>query len=242
MTCLERVVSMSFNPPEEILTRIIARSGLNPSDGHPLYAYRTTEEELQELRESLHVVFQVRADLTRVEAATFCLFAAEWFRRNHREGGWTYKTIFEGLNINPWREEQIRQNIAGIVVPGMAWWGHAVLRTEWSRRYLATIVCQGGLPLQVLCREQANLRHYFREVLRQHEWYPSESAVNIAQQCDYILPLVLRNEIVYELTAGLITAVAESAGIPTGRGSRSRPRRVPRSASARLASPRAVAA
>ena len=70
----------------ECLEAIIQRAGLDRSQGHPLYAYRTTAEELASLRDDLRSELSVRSYLRgHVECAAFCLFAAEWFRRRHTD-------------------------------------------------------------------------------------------------------------------------------------------------------------
>jgi len=66
----------------ELLNQILTRSGLDRRDGHPLYRYRVTVDELEALRESLRASIERYSDLmTQEDYAAFCLFASEWFRR-----------------------------------------------------------------------------------------------------------------------------------------------------------------
>ena len=149
-------------------------------------------------------MLQWRLALKREEAAAFCLFAAEWFRRYHREGPWKWDTILvDGLRLDGRPRLTFRRELDEVTRQGMAWWGQPIIRTPSSHRYLATIACQGGLPLQVLRNHGATLRRYFRDVLRQYEKYRDLSAVSLAEELDYVLAPTLRQEVVYELTGNV---------------------------------------
>lgn len=201
---------MVYRPLADLLGRIITRSGLDPQDAYPLYAYRTTDDELQQLRESFVEIFSIRSDLIGEERAAFCLFAAEWFRRHHRGGPWKWATILEdGLALSPRRCIRVRQTLNEVTYHGLAWWEQEVIRTTSSYRYLTTLACQGGLPLHMLRQHGNTLWRYFRDVLQQYERYPDASPIALAQEADYILPQTLRHEVVHEVTAQLISAVVE---------------------------------
>jgi len=192
-----------------LLDQIVERSGLEPHQGHRLYAYRISREESEALRDAIRGALQWRVALKREDAAAFCLFAAEWFRRFHREGPWKWDTILvDGLGLDGDRALTFRRELDEVTRQGMAWWGQAVIRTPSSHRYLTTIACQGGLPLQVLRNHGATLRRYFRDVLRQYEKYRDLSAVSLAEELDYVLAPTLCQDVVYELTGTLIEAIS----------------------------------
>ena len=213
MTLSSRVIRSSEGETRNlasVLHGIIRRSQLDWRDGHPLYAYRTSEEELEDLRETLSGLIDARSDLSRDGKAAFCLFAAEWFVRNHRDGPWKWATILvDGLGLDETRKAWIRQRVREITRRGLAWWRQKVIETPAGSRYLATLACQGGLPLQTLRRHGAVLRRYFQEVLRQLEKYPHMAPVLVAEENDQILPSTLRYSVVYELTGQLVAAIVE---------------------------------
>ena len=73
---------------ELILGDVVEEGGLGRVDGRPLYAYRSSEKNLNRLevllKEHVEGMFFRRDEF----AAAFCLFAAEHFRRVHEEGAW----------------------------------------------------------------------------------------------------------------------------------------------------------
>jgi hypothetical protein len=67
--------------------QILARSGLDRKDAHPLYSYRVTPQELETLQIELKSISSNRGSLRMAEeCGAFCLLNAEWFRRNYRSG------------------------------------------------------------------------------------------------------------------------------------------------------------
>ncbi|MFN0018598.1 MAG: STY4851/ECs_5259 family protein, partial [Pirellulaceae bacterium] len=90
---------------------------------------------------------------------------------------------------------------------GLEWWGQPLVETQASVRFLTTIACQGGLPLQVLKQEANRLRQYFRKVLVGHEQFPTRSIVEVAREWESLLPAKLQTDEVFELTASLIQKV-----------------------------------
>ena len=68
----------------EILNEVLQRTRLDRADGHPLYVYKVTSNELEMLRTELNNRLSVAGKFrTPEECAAFCLFGAEWFRRNY---------------------------------------------------------------------------------------------------------------------------------------------------------------
>lgn len=195
---------------EKLLREIFTRSGLNRNRDQPLYAFRITRQELESLQKELQGILQRRLDLRAgPEAAAFCLFAAEWFRRHHTEGPWAWQTILcSGLGLSGIAEETMRSRVRQITEDGMAWWGLPIFRTETHRHFLTTLACQGGLPLHTLQRHQGALPRFFRSVLQQHEEYPQEPLEDVVQRHSTLLPKTLDQPEVHALAADLIRAVA----------------------------------
>ena len=74
---------------------------------------------------------------------------------------------------------------------------------------LLTLMCEGGLPLQLLKRDNQRLTAYFRELLSAREAFPHTPTSLLASRCSDRLPASLRQGVVFELGARLIDVVAQ---------------------------------
>lgn len=197
----------------EILKEIIDRSGRRRGDGQALYTYRISLQDLGLLRESLASDF---ADNPRrneaVICGAFCLFAAEWFRRNHEDGPWKWELIFQdGLRLPSHVLREVNTNVtrSRLVDTGFRYWNLSKVETEGSVRYLASLACQGGLPLKTLRKENSRLKRFFEACLEYHERWPTEPAETAIKLNAASLPVTLQNVEVQILAEVLISAVAK---------------------------------
>ena len=116
---------------QDILNQIAARSGLDRSAGHPLYSYRVTPQELELLQIELKSVFSTRGSLKFAEeCGAFCLFGAEWFRRNYRSGPWSWDVIFDALDLSGSRRSNTQVTTAEYVKRGLKYWNVRLLSTQ----------------------------------------------------------------------------------------------------------------
>ena len=184
---------------DEVLRRIASRG----SKGDPLYTYRVTPEENAQLETQLQNALMLHGRLrSGEEAAAFCLYGAERFRREHIDGPWKWETITSGLDTERKHAKAFNQpNRRKLVEAGLSWWGLTAVETEKSTRFLVTLACQGGLPLKLLRNHNAPLRRFLRAVLLQHEQYPTEDLNDLAVENDAHLPRTLQNAGVHELAA-----------------------------------------
>ena len=151
----------------DTLNQIIARSNLDRKDGHPLYRYRVTPDELDLLRRELKFQFDSRGSLRMAEeCAAFCLFGAEWFRRNYRSGPWSWDVIFDALDLGGNRRPNTQLAVAEYVKRGLRFWNVRLLSTQLMNLYLRTVVCQGGFPINTLRNEGAGLSRLLKASLR----------------------------------------------------------------------------
>lgn len=196
---------------QRIIEAIQERSGLSRLEGHALYAYRLTEEELYELREALQDEIVVNPELRRIEQrAAFCLFGAEWFRRNHVDGRWKWDTILkDGLELNDYSNEKFRRRVRELTDEGLRWWNVPVVHTDAGDFRLVSLACQGGLPLRTLKNHGSGLRSFFRAVLRHHERYRSEPLNSIVEEHCYLLRTTLDNSGVHTLAVCIVEAIAK---------------------------------
>lgn len=192
-----------------VLDDIFQRTGLNRRDGHPLYAYRLQRIEIDKLQAELRLELQLRPKLERQDlCGAFCLFAAEWFRRNHEEGPWKWETILEnGLGLIGTNLSTVKQRTGRITEDGLRWWNVPLVETDASRRFLVTLACQGGLPLKTLKKHNAPLRRFLKSALKHHERWPTEPVDRVIAEKIGDLPATLQNEVVQRLCAELITVI-----------------------------------
>lgn len=194
---------------DETLNAIIERSNLDRLDGHPLFSYKTTAEELESLRTELKKRLAIAERFrTPAECATFCLFGAEWFRRHYDGGPWSWKPIFDGLDIDTRRRDSLKQQVGEFTIEGLHWWRVDLIQTRLSRRYLTTLVCQGGFPINTLKNDGAGLSRYLKSCLKDHERYPTEPLGEITRKYVHYIPTTLNNLEVRGLVGGLVRVIA----------------------------------
>ncbi len=192
----------------EVLFSILDRSGLDRTDGRPLYAYRVTSIELEDLRAALKDRIALAGRLRdQVESAAFCLFASEWFRRAHQQGHWEWRTVFEGLALRPgvWGSAEARS----YTLDGLRWWSIDIISTAASRRYLATLVCQGGFPVNTLRNDGAAISRMLRQCLQQYERYQGEPIGAVVDDNVACLPETLHAPEVRHLLGRVVEAVSD---------------------------------
>lgn len=193
---------------ESLLGTFLKARGLSAPDGRPLYGYRCTAIELDQIRRHLELVFPLESDSQERHEQTcalFCLYGAEWWRRNYSGGPWRWQEILEILGAsNP-----SQQRRAAIVERGLAQWCRRVLCQSDYREFLGTLAIEGGLPLNVVRNDTGKLRSYFRAVLHDLKTYSQsyKAANEIASWHAEILPKTLRQGPVYELAGSLAQEV-----------------------------------
>src|SRR5690606_2710317 len=96
-----------------------------------------------------------------------------------------------------------------VVAEGIRRWNRELLRFATGRAFLVTLACEGGLPLKLVRRETAALRHFFKDLLEEVRIFGPMGvpARDLAERTAVRLPRRLRNEVVYELTGNLATAI-----------------------------------
>ncbi len=188
---------------------------LKRADGRPLYAYRCTDQEFAELTELLQEELPSRPRYGRWsdrQMQAFCLWASEWWRRNHEGGPWSWDGPLLAIDCGKLRPNHRQYGeLCEMVTKGLCWWNRDLLRTGHGRGFLVTIACEGGLPLKLVLKEQAGLRRYFRALL---EEFRASASLGVApqQMAERVrgwLPRSLRQEVVYELSGNLIGRIWE---------------------------------
>ncbi|WP_239549475.1 STY4851/ECs_5259 family protein [Lelliottia amnigena] len=192
------LVKTSVNPLLHWLKTFFLNRSLIASDGRALYAYRCNEKEYKELAKLLcnHVprtypktVFISYSD------ALFCLYAAEFIRRNHTAGHPKWDAILQSINWQiPYPHRQ------KLVSEGIRHWKREVRSLGQASGYLHTLACEGGLPVRMIENESGYLINYFRRIYQALRGSQGNvSAVKIAEDLSDTIPGTMQNELVYEV-------------------------------------------
>jgi hypothetical protein len=195
----------------EKLGRFLSARGLTEPNGQPLYAYRCTSNEFDELVEQLRADVEAGArpgQTDRGVEAVFCLVGAEWWRRQHDGGPWKWEGILAQIG---W-EGRAYQGIYEVVRDGLNYFGLKLLRhSDNSKAYLVTLACQGGLPIKMIRQESARLRTYFQRLASRFDRKRALGipAALIAREEGEALPLSFRNDVTFEMSGLLMQRVFE---------------------------------
>src|SRR6266446_6434120 len=182
-------------------------------NGIHLYEYKRSDAQYETLKNAVcrQLPRVLRGRRLCAFAGMFCLFAAETFRRQYTGGPWTWDIVFAEAGHAAPPQPLISQWVS----EGLQRWRRPLLEDHSGKHmYLVTLVCEGGLPLRLLHRENAHLSRYFRELLtvyhrKRHtpdECNTTEMAPQIAAR---YLPASLRNEIVFRLSSDLIQSIVQ---------------------------------
>jgi len=179
---------------------LYARQQLTRPDGRVLFEYRTSVEELEQLRQLLVGCFP----RTTHECAAFCLYAAEWWRRHGR--GLTFAGLLESVEL-----DVSYTRLYGPIEGGMRYWGRELRHFESSGRrrrdFVGSLSREGGLPLQMLLESQGSVRRFFRRLLRERA--VGEIDTQHAEIAAHDLPQAWHHPDIYELAVKLISHVWE---------------------------------
>lgn len=110
----------------QILSSFVGRRCIDIPDGRPICAYRGTAEEFRSIGEAVRSRCTGATRATRLPigaSALFCLYAAEWWRRNHEGGPWRWEEILtsSGLDHLPLLE------LYEVVQHGLKYWKRPLL-------------------------------------------------------------------------------------------------------------------
>jgi len=134
------------------LDKILRDRGLAAPNGGPLYAYRFTADEIAALKEPLTHTLSLAGSTcldTPWCSRAFVAIAANWFCTWRGEGVWGYAPLCAELRLQ-YRQDQWHDVTSGIR-EGLRGWNRRVRRSEGgSDEYLASLICEGGLPLRAI--------------------------------------------------------------------------------------------
>lgn len=190
--------------PRPWLCDLLQRHELTAPDGRPLYGYHVDEVEFAQLQMILHGE-PVR---TREHCALFCVYIAEWWRRNYDGGPWNWSKPLELLGLDGDRYTALYEPIE----EGLHYWRRPLVTQRGVRLFLVTLCCEGGLPMKLLVREGHALTEFFRRLLDAHSRanLPRTALPEVAEQlAEVTLSPRLRTVQVFELASELVQAIAD---------------------------------
>ena len=180
---------------ETFIRDFLAAKSRAELNGQPLYRYRIQPEEFDELGAVLTQELRVSEfDQRRIGpkgAMAFCLWASEWWHRNYSAGAWKWMPLLKALGAPELAPGGTRYGeLQDLVARGLRAWGRSVYRVGPSKGYLATLVCEGGLPLKLILREGTPLRHYLKGVLEEFKHFGATEtpARDLAERLRHRLP------------------------------------------------------
>ncbi len=187
---------------------------LSLPNGQPLYRYRITPEEFADLERVLEWELRQKhfghGHISLDAAKAFCLWASEWWHRNYDGGRWKWEPLVSAIGMPEFAPSGGQYHILrDLVTRGLRAWRRTIYRFGPSRGFLATIACEGGLPLKLILREGTHLRRYLKGVLEEFRLLgatgipPRDLASRLRNQ----LPRAWRRDVVYELAGELIQAI-----------------------------------
>lgn len=202
---------MNPDPPssQAVLEALLERHQLaDPDQRRPLYQYGVRSWELEQLRHALREELG-RQRPGRWTAMGFCLWASEWWRRNYEGGPWKWRPLLAELDHLEFEPGNTRYSqLQDMVSRGLGAWKRPVLQLASTRRYLATLACEGGLPLSLL-EKDTHLRKYMRAVMEEYDLFRSSGMQphELAEQAQHFLPRSWRQDVVYELAGRLVRKI-----------------------------------
>ena len=153
-------------PPKEWIKQVLNRHSLQKPDERPLYQYRITDAEFNELKELIKINTAINFDITnRRLNAVIVFYAAEWWQRQY-SGQWRWQDIFNSidLDMNNFSTNDRNQ----LVKSGLLCWYREVRKFEGRSCFLGTIATEGGLPLKQFADSGGWLQKILNPVVEKH--------------------------------------------------------------------------
>lgn len=138
---------------------------LTEPNGAPLFTYQLSVDSYANLKSQLQARVPSSASFKNVYwCAAFCLFGAEWYRREY-QSGWSWSGIFSVLGFEL---EPIQR--ADVVIKGLTYWKRPINRYESNRNdYLGSLFSEGGLPFTLLASEGGRFQTMFKRLLTEFD-------------------------------------------------------------------------
>ena len=194
------------NPLKAWLAEFLFTRGMfrGPNE-KPLYGYQVSEHEYLSLKEELRQNFELASHpiYSGNWAACFCLFVAEYFRREYdaQDGGWSWAGPEKRLGHN-----LSTQQHATMTSKGLEYWGRPIRQRECGRDWLGSLFAEGGLPWMLVQSETHGFGRAVRKGLK--HYYRTEggrrTTSDLMADCENYLPQTFRNLETRQLLAAIV--------------------------------------
>ena len=195
--------------PSDWVKKVLERHGLTVSDGRPLYQYRVTDEEFNELTKLIQTSslsgFENASRRLLMWDAVMVMYAAEWWRR-HYSGKWGWEGIFRSVGF---RSIDISTEFRNrLIEVGLQRWKRNVRSIGGRRQFLGTVATEGGLPLRQLSERGGWLKLLLSPVVKKHVNRGLDVHVLIEAYQDYI-PNSFRSIEIKQILEDIVHTVVE---------------------------------
>lgn len=186
------------------ISDFLSRRGLQEPDGRPLFAYKTSSEEFEALRQLLQNL-PGGQQVTPSYPLAWLLFAAEWWKREYPGGAWRWGPLCEAAGQRGLTHDKTRK----LVIEGRYLWRLQTNIKNEGKRFIGLVAVNGGLPMRLVESAQGGLSGLLRMVTEQalrYELQDDQLRQAIESQAA-LLPACYQQAPVYELLDSLIKAV-----------------------------------
>lgn len=204
-----------------LISDILRDAEIEAPDGRPLFRYSVSDERYVQLRERIQNLHRqgLLEQHSHQSAATFVLYASEWFRRDYDGGGYSWES--PAPEIIHTLSAEARKSLAR---DGLAYWGRTPHRTQHGEYRLLSLVLEGGFPTRLLeSRERGKIATHLRTLLTRLETFgeaPEDQAIELSRSLGSGLGSYDHAEfhiLCAELTTTLLTLKHEAhANAPAG--------------------------
>ncbi|MBU0806999.1 MAG: STY4851/ECs_5259 family protein [Gammaproteobacteria bacterium] len=186
------------------MSDFLFQRGLQEPDGRPLFAYKTSSEEFESLRQLLQNLPAGQHTSTRYPQA-WLLFAAEWWKREYPGGAWRWGPLCEAAGQRELSHEKTRK----LVIDGRGLWRLQTAIKNEGKRFIGLVAVNGGLPMRLVESAQGGLSGLLRMVTEQALRYglQDDQLRQAIEAQAALLPACYQQAPVYELLDNLVKAV-----------------------------------
>lgn len=194
--------------PTVWMRNLLRSRGLEVPDGRPLYQYRVTDIEFDELGRLIQLTsnFGVAHTISMLSwDAIFAMYAAEWWRRCF-SGKWGWEQVFQSVNID-FHELPVGSRNS-LMESGLNRWHRKVRIKNGSRRFLGTIATEGGLPLHKLVESGGWLKRVLQPTVRRHI-AKGHSISALIEAHSFLIPVSLWSEEIADILEDVVQAIVD---------------------------------
>lgn len=195
------------------ISNTLQRRNLTCPDPRPLHQYRISDAEFCTLKKALELssLFDLNTASKNIPRwnAAFVMYAAEWWRREYDGRAWSWKALFGSIGRDSEKLSITQRNL--VIETGLQFWRRKVRVINGRCRYLGSVACEGGLPLNQFNNNGSWLEKVLKQVIPQYaRWHAAGiEAFELIAGCDDKLPASYQNDQVREILGDMVKAVVE---------------------------------